>query len=276
MMREVALVTGAGGSIGGHLCRKLAEAGHAIAVNDIDRQAAERRVEDLRAEGHVAAAYPVDICDAAAVDGMVAGIESDLGPLAVLINNAGVPGPFALLVDLDDESWRRTMSVHLDGSFFLIRAAARRMIGRRRGRIVSIASVAGCKGAVGSAEYGAAKAGLMNLTMTAAKELGPFGITANAVAPGMVATGINRDLMDKGSRFIGSALEGTPGGELVEPERIAQVVAFLCSDAAAHVNGVTVPIDGGATLQMTTDAYMRASLRKRSPFLTEAGDASPA
>jgi 3-oxoacyl-[acyl-carrier protein] reductase len=147
------------------------------------------------------------------------------------------------------------------------------MIPRREGHIVNIASVAGMRGAVGSAEYGAAKAGLMNLTMTAAKELASFGITVNAVAPSMVATKVNSELKDKGSRFIASALEGTPDGSLVAPEKIAALVAFLCSDAASHINGVTIPIDGGASIAMSTDAYMLRSLGKRSAFLEEAGDA---
>lgn len=275
MSKEVALVTGAGGSIGGHICEALAEAGYAIAVNDIDAEGAARRVSALKAAGFEARAYQRDISDRSTVDAMVEEIEHGFGPIGALINNAGVPGPFSLLVDLDDEVWERTLRVHLTGSFYLMRAVARRMIGRRHGRIVSMASVAGLRGTVGSGEYGAAKAGMINLTMTAAKELAPYGITANAVAPGMVGTAVNRDLSEKGSRFISTALDGTPDGALVDPEDIAALVAFLCSESARRITGVTHAIDGGSTLEMGTDSYMRNALTKRSAFLNgEVDDAS--
>ncbi|MCI5077446.1 SDR family oxidoreductase [Oricola sp.] len=272
MTNKVALVTGAGGSIGSHVCEALAKTGFAIAVNDIDPAAAARTVTALTDLGHGARAFTSDISDRGAVDAMVDEIERDFGPLGVLVNNAGVPGPFSLLVDLDDDVWDRTLRVHLTGSFYLIRAAARRMVTRRSGRIVSVASVAGMRGTVGSAEYGAAKAGMMNLTMTAAKELAPYGITANAVAPSMVGTRVNRELAESGSRFISTALEGTPDGELVDPADIAALVAFLCSPAAQRINGVTHPIDGASTLEMATDGYMRRSLAKRSAFLTGMND----
>lgn len=272
MNGSIALVTGAGGSIGSHVCDTLARAGFAIAVNDIDPEAAARTVAALEAGGYGARAFVSDISDRAAVDAMVAEIERDFGPLGALVNNAGVPGRFSLLVDIDDEVWERTLRVHLTGSFYLIRAAARRMIGRKSGRIVNIASVAGMRGTVGSGEYGAAKAGLINLTMTAAKELAPHGITVNAVAPGMVGTKINRELAESGSRFISTALDGTPDGELVDPADIAALVSFLCSPAAQRINGVAHPIDGGSNLEMATDGYMRRSLAKRSSFLNGTDD----
>ncbi|MCZ4291662.1 SDR family NAD(P)-dependent oxidoreductase [Hoeflea alexandrii] len=272
MTQQVALVTGAGGSIGTEISKALAGAGFAIAVNDIKAEPADACVAMLTAAGHRARSFLADISDAAAVNAMVADIEAEFGPLGALVNNAGVPGPFSLLVDLDDDVWARTLNVHLTGSFYLVRAVARRMIPRNVGRIVSIASVAGLRGTVGSGEYGAAKAGMICLTMTAAKELAPFGITANAIAPGMVGTEINRSLADQGSRFIQTALDATPDGSLVPPADIAGLVAYLCSPAAARINGVTMPIDGASTLEMGTDSYMRRSLGKRSPFLKGLAD----
>ncbi|WP_346895366.1 SDR family NAD(P)-dependent oxidoreductase [uncultured Roseibium sp.] len=273
MTKRVALVTGAGGTLGSAFCAVLARAGFSIAANDINAEAAERCAQDLRDQGHDARAWPVDISDRTAVDEMVSAIEQETGPLAVLVNNAGLPGPFSLIVDIEDAAWDATLRVHLYGSFYLIRAAARRMIPRKWGRIVNIASVAGMLGTVGSAEYGAAKAGLMNLTMTAAKELAPYGVTANAIAPGMVATHVNRELQEQGSRFISTAVDGTPDGKLAEPSDIADLLGFLCSEAGGHINGVTLPIDGASTLEMATDSYMRRALAKRSSFLKEAGDA---
>ena len=269
MTTRVALVTGAGGGIGSQVALALAGAGFAVAVNDVDAAAAGRSVTQVLAAGGAAQAWLADVSDSAAVDAMVQGIERDQGPLAMLVNNAGNPGRFSLLVDMSDELWANTLKVHLDGAFFLLRACARRMLARRWGRIVNIASLAGVHGTVGSGEYGAAKAGLINLTKTAAKELGPHGITVNAIAPGMVATPVNRELQAKGSKFIDAALRGMPAGRLVEPAQIAALVAFLAGDAAANVNGVTIPVDGGAAVSMTTDAYMLGQLSARSAFLKE-------
>lgn len=273
MTHRVALVTGAGGTLGTHFCSVLARAGFAIAANDINAAAAETCVKDLQDRGHHARAWPVDVSDSAKVDEMVAGIEQDMGPLAVLVNNAGLPGPFSLIVDIENAAWDQTLRVHLYGSFYLMRAAARRMIPRNWGRIVNIGSVAGMHGTVGSAEYAAAKAGLMNLAKTAAKELAPHGVTVNSIAPGMVATRVNRELEAKGSRFISTAVDGTPDGQLAEPSDIAALLAFLCSDAGGHINGVTIPVDGATTLELATDRYMRQALEKRSSFLNGADDA---
>lgn len=275
MTRRVALVTGAGGSIGAEVSSALASAGFAIAVNDIDAGAAQRTVESLAARGDCAAAFVADVGDSAAVEGMVERIERELGAIAVLVNNAGHPGRFSLIVDTSDEQWNRTMQVHLSGAFHLVRACAKRMARRRFGRIVNIASLAGTRGTVGSAAYGVAKAGLINLARSAAKELGPLGITVNAIAPGMVATAQNSLLHARGSRFIESALEGTPSRRMAEPGGIAALVAFLASDAAADVNGAAITVDGGASLTMTTDLYMREELVPRSACLREEdGDAS--
>lgn len=269
MTQRVALITGAGGSIGSSAAAALVAAGFSIAVNDIDPAAAERSVQTIRATGGLARAYVVDVSNSTAVDGMVQAIETEQGPLGVLVNNAGNPGRFSLLVDMSDQVWATTLQVHLSGAFFLIRASARRMLRRRWGRIINIASLAGVQGTIGSGEYGAAKAGLINLTKTAAKELGSYGITVNAIAPGMVATPVNRDLQAKGSGFITSAVQGMPSAHLIEPAEIGALVAYLAGDAAASINGSLIPIDGGASVSLTTDHYMRGSLSARSTFLKE-------
>lgn len=269
MTQRVALITGAGGSIGSSAAVALASAGFAVAVNDIDAAAAERTVQTIRAMGGAARAYVADVGGSSAVDGMVQAIEEQQGRLGVLVNNAGNPGRFSLLLDLSDEVWNTTLQVHLSGAFFLIRACARRMVLQRWGRIINIASLAGVQGTIGSAEYGAAKAGLINLTKTAAKELGPYGVTVNAIAPGMVATPANLALQAKGSRFIDSAVQGMPHARLVEPAEIGALVAYLAGDAAASINGSLIPIDGAAGVSLTTDHYMRGSLSSRSAFLKE-------
>ncbi|UCE30515.1 MAG: SDR family oxidoreductase [Burkholderiales bacterium] len=274
MTTGVALVTGAGGSIGACVAAALADAGFAVAVNDLDANAAERTVAALSSKGCRTAAFVADVGDSAAVRDMVGRIEQELGPVAVLVNNAGKPGKFTLLVDMSDELWSDTLRVHLFGAFHLIRDCGRRMLRRGSGRIVNVASLAGTHGTVGSAEYAAAKAGLINLTRTAAKELGPFGITVNAIAPGMVATPVNRELQTRGSGFIDAALQGMPGGRLVAPSEIAALVVFLASEAAANVNGATIPVDGGGSVCLSTDVQMSRYLTARSAYLREIGHAS--
>lgn len=269
MTQRVALITGAGGSIGSGTAVALANAGFAVAANDIDADAAERTTQLVRASGGVARAYTADVSNSSAVDAMVQAIESEMGALGVLVNNAGNPGKFSLLVDMSDQVWDKTMRVHLDGAFYLIRASARRMVKHQWGRIINITSLAGMQGTIGSAEYGAAKAGLINLTKTAAKELGPFGITVNAIAPGMVATPPNLALQIKGSGFIDAALQGMPTARLIEPAEIGALVAYLSSAAAASVNASVIAIDGAAGVSLTTDQYMRAHLSSRSTFLKE-------
>lgn len=269
MKRRVALVTGAGGGIGSAIARELAEEGYAIAVNDIDAGACDATVRAIDGAGATARGWVCDVGDPAAVARMVDEVEATFGAIEVLVNNAGNPGRFSLLVDMSEETWHRTLRVHMTAPFLLMRACARRMLQRGVGRIVNIASLAGIHGTVGSGEYGAAKAGLINLTATAAKELAPFGITVNAVAPGMVATPANLALQGKGSGFIDAAIDGIPCGRLVAPAEIARTVRYLVG--AGAVNGVMLPIDGGAHHTMPIDAYMLRSLVARSEVMKEVG-----
>jgi len=262
-MARVALITGSGGAIGRAVAIALASGGHAIAVNDVDAAAGAETVAAIRAAGGTAAFFLADVADANQVNAMMTDVASRMGELHVLVLNAGRPGPFSSLIDSTEKIWRRTIDVHLLGAFFCLRVAAKRMIDQGRGRIVAISSLAGLRGTVGSGDYAAAKAGLDALILTAAKELGEFGITCNAVAPGMVATPINNRLAAEGSGFIASALEGTPSGRLSAPEDVAALVAFLASDGAGAINGQIVSVDGGAAATLTSDLYMRNYLRRR-------------
>ncbi|MFT3820731.1 MAG: SDR family oxidoreductase [Rubrivivax sp.] len=270
---SVALVTGAGGSIGAEVAVKLAAAGHTIAVNDIEGTAAAATVDRIRRSGGQASPFIADVGDPDEVDRLLEKIESSLGSVGILVNNAGVPGRFSLIVDMSNAGWATTRRVHMDGPFYLTRGTARQMIPRRFGRIVSIASIAALEGTVGSAEYAAAKAGLVALTKTAAKELGSFGITANVVLPGMVATPINQALQDKNSAFISAAVAGTPTGRMVNPVDVASAVAYLVSDAGAGCNGASLVLDGGTSTMGPMDPFMHGFLAERSPFLSESNGA---
>lgn len=271
-MGPVALVTGGGGGIGRVIALALARAGHVVVVNDVSDTGREVAAEVERL-GQPALFFAADVTDSAAVRDLFAAIDARFGRLDVLVNSAGRPGAFALLLDRDDATWQRTVAVHLHGTFYCLREAARRMVGAGGGRIVNIASIAGLVGTVGSGEYAAAKAAVIGLTRTAAKELGPFHVTVNAIAPGMTATAVNAGLAATGSPFIGRALEGTPTGRMAEPDEVAALVVHLCSAAARNVNGAVIPLDGGATLAAPIDGFMHAYLSKRSPFLRRASGA---
>ena len=249
-----ALVTGAGSGIGKAIATKLARSGFPVVVNDINEDAGHQVTTEISANGGTACFLNADVSDPAAVNDMFDNAVAELGFPQVLVNNAGTPGNFALLADMENQDWQTNISVHIDGTFYCLREVVRRMP-VRGGTIVNIASIAGINGTVGSAAYAAAKAAVINLSKTAAKELGAKSITVNAIAPGMVATGINRKLADKGSPFISAALDSVPTGEMIEPEEIASLVDFLCT-AGSSITGQVVVIDGGASVTANIDQFM--------------------
>ena len=251
--RRVALVTGGAGALGAAVCERLSRDGNEVAVCDADAQRARAVAQRL---GAAARSWAVDVGRSSEVARLFDDVTDALGPPVIVVHCAGTPGRFAPLADLSDEDWRAANAVHLDGAFYCLRAAAPRMIAARFGRIVNIASIAGLYGTVGSGAYSAAKAGMIGLTRAAAKELGPFGITVNAIAPGMVASPVNQALHAKGSAFIGSALSQTPTRAMSTPADLAELVAFLAGDAARNLTGQVLAHDGGAGISGATDAYM--------------------
>jgi 3-oxoacyl-[acyl-carrier protein] reductase len=264
---KVALITGSGSGIGRATALKFARAGYAVVINDVVQAAGEDVLSEIEREKGTGLFVLADVSDVTQVRRMFEETEKRLGRVDILVNNAGVPGAFSLIVDMFDETWQKTISVHLTGTFYCLREAAKLMMTAGFGRIVNIASIAGISGTVGSGEYGAAKAGMINLTKTAAKELGPYNITVNAIAPGMVGTVTNLKLKGKGSPFIEIAEKGTPTGRMTRPEEIAEVVFFLSSEAAGNINGQVIRLDGGATIEMGMDQFMREFLMKKSPFI---------
>lgn len=268
---KVALITGSGSGIGRAMAITFAGAGYAVVVNDIVQDAGQQVLSEIRDKGGRGLCVPADVSDPAQVRRMFRETEEKFGRVDVLANNAGVPGPFSLIVDMADDTWHKTLTVHLTGTFYCLREAARRMIPRHSGRIVNMASIAGILGTVGSAEYAAAKAGVINLTQTAAKELGSYGITVNAIAPGMVGTPTNLKLKEKGSPFIETAEKGTPTHRITRPEEIAEMALFLSSGAAGNINGQVIRMDGGAALDIGMDQFMRDFLSKKSPFMKSPG-----
>jgi 3-oxoacyl-[acyl-carrier protein] reductase len=234
-----ALVTGASKGIGAAIALALAEDGWAVGVNyRSDREGAERTVKAIEDAGGRALAVEGDVADANGVaDELVTRLESELGPVLALVNNAGITAD-GLAMQMDDDDWDRVIGTNLTAAFRMTRRAMRPMIKARYGRIVNIASVVGPRANAGQANYAAAKAGLIGLTKTVATEVARRGVTVNAVAPGFIATDMTEDLPD-------AILDAVPAKRVGTPEEVAAAVRFLASDAAGYVTGSTLFVDGG-------------------------------
>ena len=241
-MRQVALVTGASRGIGRAVALELGRAGCAVCVNYLQSGPAAREVADtLRAEGCDAIAVRADVADGAAVADMVRRTEAELGPVTVLVNNAGVAGQ-AQFQDITDEMWDRYLAVNLGGARNAIRAVLPHMLSEKSGAIVNISSIWGLRGASCEVAYACTKAAIIALTRSLAMELAPSGIRVNCVAPGVINTDMVQVL---GQETLRSLAEQTPLGRLGTPEDIAHAVAFLASEKASFITGQVLGADGG-------------------------------
>lgn len=236
---SVFLVTGGGSGIGAVLAEQAAVAGYVVAVADIDGAAAAAVAADLPG----AVAVTVDVTSREQVRQAVRRIEEDLGPVRVLVNNAGVASDVAFGA-LPERLWHRDIAVSLDGAFFTISAVLPGMVAAGGGAIVNVASVNGLT-YVGNEAYSAAKAGLISLTTSIAVRYGRHGIRSNAVAPGTIATPIWEERRTRDPQVMERAAKWYPLGRIGRPADVAAAVLFLASDAASWITGVTLPVDGG-------------------------------
>jgi len=243
---RTAIVTGAAQGIGAAVAAAFTESGARVCVVDLTLERAETLAARLRAAGAEAIGMGCDVSRRDQVDAMVAATHRHFGRIDILINNAGVTRP-AMLHKMTEAQWDEVMAVHLKGSFNCLQAVVPGMMERRYGRIVNVTSTAGLLGTIGQINYSAAKAGIIGLTMSAAKELAKYSIVVNAIAPG-AATPMTETIRTD-ARFKEKYLERIPLGRWAEPEEIAPVFVFLASDAASYVTGQVLAADGGLTIR---------------------------
>jgi 3-oxoacyl-[acyl-carrier protein] reductase len=239
---RIALITGASRGIGRATALELASAGAAVAVNyRSDADGAEEVVGAIEAAGGRALALQADIAKADEAAALVARCEDELGEIDALVCNAGITRD-NLIARITPEDFEAVMATNLGGAFYVCQAAARRMLRRRRGSIVTMSSIVGIHGNAGQTNYSASKAGLIGLTKSLAKEIGSRGVRVNCIAPGYISTELT-DVLPESARE--ALLGATPLGRLGTPEDVAGAVRFLCSDEASFVTGEVVLVDGG-------------------------------
>jgi 3-oxoacyl-[acyl-carrier protein] reductase len=245
---RVAIVTGAGRGIGAAIANRLAADGMSVGVVDLDEQGSRRTAKEIIENGGRAIPIGADVADETAVANAVQQTAAELGPVTVLVNSAGIIRD-NLIFRMSTADWDSVMDVHLRGAFLMTRAAQTHMTQAKWGRIVNISSTSAL-GNRGQANYAAAKAGLIGFTKTLALELGKFGVTANAIAPGFVETEMTaataaRQGLDF-EEWKSSIARDIPLGRIGQPEDVAAVASFLCSEDAGYVSGQVIYVNGGA------------------------------
>src|SRR3954447_22669102 len=248
---RVAVVTGAAQGIGFGCATRFAEEGASVAIVDLDESAASAAAARLPLQGDAKAiGVGADVSKTDAVEAAVARVVEELGGIHVLVNNAGITRD-NLLFKMTDDDWDLVIGVHLCGAFLMTRAAQKHFVEQKYGKILNLSSVSAL-GNRGQANYSAAKMGFQGFTRTLGIELGPYGINANAIAPGFIATEMTdataRRLKMEPEEFRRLRAEDTPVRRVGQPADIAAAAAFLCSDEASYITGQTLYVDGGAKL----------------------------
>ena len=241
MTSRVALVTGGTGGIGTAIVKRLAMLGHKVATNYRDESKAKAWLAHLKTQGVEAAIVPGDVGDTASAEGIVKAVEQQLGPIDILINNAGITrdGTFHKMTAMQ---WQEVINTNLNSCFNMTRPVIDGMRNRKWGRIIQISSINGQKGQYGQANYAASKAGMHGFTISLAQENAKFGITVNTVSPGYVATEMVMAVPEDVRNKIAAQI---PVGRLGEPDEIAYAVAFFANEEARWITGANLSINGG-------------------------------
>lgn len=240
---KVALVTGASRGIGREIAKQLALKGYKVGVNYFkSSEMAHTLVDDIIKTGGEAIPIKADVSNAKEVENMFTVLEQELGPIHILINNAGISSR-GLVHTIDEDEWDKVMGINLKGAFLCTRRALPQMISKRFGRIINITSVWGITGASYESVYATSKGGLITFTKSLAKELGPSGITVNAIAPGPIATDMLDDELEDEEKL--SLIDEILLGRLGQPEDVAALCLYLVSDQASFITGQVISVDGG-------------------------------
>lgn len=244
-MNGAAIVTGAGQGMGRSFALRLARDGYAIAAVDIQAEKVHETVACVSAEQGTARSYVADVSDVPAIDSLVAEIEQDLGAIEILVNNAGRIKTQALL-EVTEQDWDEIMGVNLRGLFFLLQAVGRRMVARRHGSIINVASVAARSARPKQTVYGASKAAVLHLTKSAAAAFGPAGVRVNAICPGVIDTPMTKAVQAaRTPEEVRHILESIPLQRMADVGEVAEVVSFLASERSSYINGQAVNVCGG-------------------------------
>ncbi len=240
---QVAVVTGSARGIGKAIALRLAGAGADVVITDVLREEAEKTAAEIEALGVRSLVHKADISKGDEAEGLMKTTMAEMGGIDILVNNAGITRD-GLFVRMKEEDWDLVLNINLRGTMLCTRGAAKVMFKKRSGRIINISSVIGLMGNAGQANYAASKAGVIGMTRSLSKELGPRGITVNAVAPGFIETAMTDALAeDVKTEYI----KGIPLRRFGTVEDVAEAVLFLASPAAAYVNGQVIAVDGGLT-----------------------------
>ena len=241
---RVAVVTGGGSGMGRAICRRLAAAGHAVAVLDIDGDATERVAKEVESDGGRAIPIRVDVSDRTAVDAAMDEARGAFGPVGILVTSAGIEG-FVSFLDISVEAWERMLAVNLTGTFHCVQSVVPDMIGAGWGRIVTISSSSAQSGTRRMAHYVASKGGVIAFTKALALDLASKGITVNTIPPGAIDTPMMRRPVESGAMAsMDQVVARAPLGRLGTPEDIAAACAFLCSEEAGYITGQQINVNG--------------------------------
>jgi len=244
LKNRVAIVTGGSQGIGKKICLRLAENEAKVAVFDVNEELSQEVVKKIKAKGGDALAVKVDVAKYEEVNEATRQVIDKFKGIDILINNAGITKD-SLLLRMKEEDWNRVLQVNLNGAFNCLKAVLRYMMRQKYGRVVNISSIIGIRGNIGQANYSASKAGIIGLTKSAAREVGRYGITVNAVAPGFIDTAMTRRLNKK---VVDVIISQVPLRRMGKPGEVASLVTYLVSEEAAYITGEVIKIDGGMAM----------------------------